>query len=95
MWNVRTCAAFSVAAVLGATALVPAALAQAQGNCEWYANTALLQQKINTDRKCGFTGPAWSSDRAAHLTWCASVAPDLWKKQAQQREQMLTKCPAR
>jgi hypothetical protein len=86
-----------MAAVLATAAVAPSALAQApaQGNCEWYANLALQQQKINLDRACGFTGPAWSTNRSAHLNWCATVAPDIWKNQAKQRDQMLAKCTAK
>jgi hypothetical protein len=91
----RRCAAFSLTAVLGVAALIPAALAQAQGNCEWYANLALQQQKVNLDRGCGFAGPAWSSNRSAHMSWCATVAPEVWKNQAKQRDQQLAKCTSK
>lgn len=64
----------------------------AQATCDWYANTALQQQKANVDRKCGFKGESWSFDRGAHILWCQSVGPDQWKRQAQFREQELTKC---
>ena len=42
--------------------------------------------------KCGFTGPEWSSDLRAHMAWCASVPPDVWKKSAQSRDQQLAAC---
>ena len=92
---VGRCARLSMAAALAAAAPISAALAQGQGNCEWYANLALQQQKINLDRACGFTGPAWSTNRSAHLSWCATVAPDVWKDQAKQRDQLLAKCPSK
>ena len=44
------------------------------------------------EQKCGFKGEAWTPDLKAHLNWCASVAPDVWKAQAQQRDQELAKC---
>jgi hypothetical protein len=68
--------------------------AAAQANCDWYANTALQQQKVNVDRKCGFKGESWSFDRSAHIAWCQSVGPDQWRRQAQFREQELQKCSA-
>jgi len=92
---VGRCALFSMAAALAAAAPISAAMAQAQGNCEWYANLALQQQKMNLDRTCGFAGPAWSTNRSAHLNWCATVAPEVWKAQAKQRDQMLAKCPTK
>lgn len=68
--------------------------AEAQATCDWYAKTALEQQKTNIDRKCGLKGLSWSSDRQAHIAWCATVAPDEWKRQAQLRDQALAKCLA-
>lgn len=76
-----------------ALVLLPGTIsAQAQSNCDWYAKTALKQQKDNEDRKCGLKGEAWHSDMKAHLAWCAGVAPDVWKSQAQKREQELAGC---
>lgn len=66
--------------------------ASAQANCDWYANTALQQQKVNADRKCGFKGESWSFDRSSHIAWCQSVSPEQWRRQAQFREQELQKC---
>ncbi len=71
-----------------------ASIASAQATCDWYANTALQQQKVNVDRKCGFKGESWSFDRTSHMHWCQSVGPDQWKRQAQLREQELNKCAA-
>lgn len=69
--------------------------AAAQGDCDWYAKTAVRQQQINEARKCGFTGQAWHKDLAAHVTWCAGVAPDIWKSEAQKRNQQLEACEKR
>ncbi len=81
-----------LSALLGLAATTTA-YAQA-ATCDWYANTALQQQKVNVDRKCGQKGESWSFDRAAHMVWCQSVSPDQWKKQAQFRDQELAKCQA-
>ena len=70
---------------------MPAAWAQ---DCNWYARKALEQQKQNADRKCGFRGPEWHLDLSAHMSWCRGVAPREWQRQAQLREQELTKCAA-
>ena len=69
--------------------------AQAQATCDWYANTALQQQKRNIDQKCGFKGESWSFDRSAHMEWCRGVGPTEWKRQAQFRDQELAKCSPR
>jgi hypothetical protein len=92
MWTQRLLAAVATA-VLAAGPL--ASLASAQATCDWYARTALKQQQENDQRKCGFKGPAWSSDLVSHTNWCKGVSPDAWKKQAQQRDQQLSDCAAK
>ena len=87
----RTCVAISTAALLAAATLLPPA-AHAQANCQWYGTTALKQQQENERLKCGLKGADWSSDLKAHMAWCASVAPDVWKKVAQKRDQDLAAC---
>jgi hypothetical protein len=69
--------------------------ARAQTNCQWYAATALRQQQENERLKCGFAGSEWSADMKAHLAWCGGVAPDLWKRAAQRRDQDLSACAAK
>lgn len=72
--------------------VAPISFAHAQGICDWYAKTALRQQQDNQRMRCGFTGDSWSADLRAHLNWCAGVAPEQWKSEAQKRDQMLTQC---
>ena len=88
--RIRPVIATALALVIGCTTL--AAGASAQVSCDWYANTALQQQKVNVDRKCGLKGESWSFDRNAHLAWCQGASPDQWKRQAQLRDQELAKC---
>ena len=85
----------SVLAVAAVAAPWLASAASAQANCDWYAKTALKQQQENDQRKCGLKGPEWSTDLTAHMNWCRTVAPDMWKKQAQQRDQQLAACAKR
>lgn len=87
-------AARAAGAVAGLLALTSVA-AQAESNCDWYAQTALKQQQQNDKLKCGLTGPAWTTDLKAHLAWCGSVAPDKMKTEAQAREQQLQACAAK
>lgn len=93
MTTYRTIAAAATGGLIGFAVLTNSALAQA--TCDWYARTALQQQKLNMDRKCGFSGPSWSLDRNAHMAWCASVSPAEWRSQAQLREQELNKCASK
>ena len=67
----------------------------AQANCDLYGKLALGQQQQNEDLKCGFTGPAWSPDLKAHKDWCASVGPDEWKAELQNRQQQLDACKSK
>jgi hypothetical protein len=93
MSMLRICAVLLGALLLTTLWLGPKATAQA--NCEWYAKMALKQQQENEQRKCGFTGPEWRFDLTAHMEWCRGVAPDVWKKQAQLRNQQLEDCAKR
>ena len=79
-------------ALAGLPVLSPVSPASAQANCEWYARTALRQQQQNEERKCGLKGEAWHADLKAHMAWCTSVGPDVWKAQAQARDQQLAQC---
>jgi hypothetical protein len=83
-------AAAAFAGTIGAAAFAPAA--QAEANCDWYARLALRQQQQNELKKCGFSGPEWSSELRAHANWCATVGPHEWKNEARKREQMLARC---
>lgn len=95
MATTRTGSACHRTAIALAAVLLLAGAARAQPTCDWYAKTALKQQRENEHRKCGLKGPEWSSDFKAHLAWCATVAPDVWKKSAQKRDQELAACLAR
>ena len=78
--------------LLGAVASLPLMTAVAHADCNWYAQTALKQQQQNEQLKCGFVGPAWTSDMKAHLAWCGGVAPDKMKSEAQARDKQLQTC---
>ena len=45
-------------------------LADANLNCNAYAQSAVNQQAMNLKLKCGFKGGAWSSNYAGHAAWC-------------------------
>jgi len=79
---------------VAATSLL-ASRAGAETGCEMYGRLALQQQQENVAEKCGFSGPAWSPDLKAHLSWCGSVGPDQWKAELQKRKQQLDACTAK
>lgn len=82
-----------LSALAGAAGL--ASNASAQANCETYGRLAIQQQQENVENKCGFSGPEWSPDLKAHVSWCGSVGPDQWKAQLQKRKQQLDACRAK
>ncbi|MBS0240899.1 MAG: hypothetical protein JSS20_01895 [Proteobacteria bacterium] len=86
----KTALSILVAGVLLAAS--PHREANAQSSCDWYAKLALRQAQINDEKKCGLAGAAWHKDLAAHLKWCQGVAPDVWKAEAQKRNQQLDAC---
>jgi hypothetical protein len=81
-----------MAGIAGLGMIAGASFASAQSNCDWYAHTALKQQQENERLKCGFKGEAWHTDLKAHSAWCTTVGPDVWKAQAQKRDQALVAC---
>ena len=86
----------SGALVLGvAVTMIAPRPALAQANCQWYGTTALKQQQDNLRLACNFKGEAWGTDLKAHMTWCASVAPEVWRTAAQKRDQELAACAAK
>lgn len=89
----RSYAAGAFVALVSAAGFASAAAAQA--NCDMYGKLALQQQQENAEAKCGFSGPEWSPDLKAHVTWCGSVGPDQWRAQLQKRQQQLDACKAK
>lgn len=84
------CACFAIAAL---TAVAVPRDASAQTGCDDYGRLALQQARENEQRKCGFTGPDWSTDLKGHVAWCATVGPAQWRAALQRRAQMLaTSC---
>ncbi len=88
----RLRAAIPVLAAFGVLTLAPAT---AFANCDWYVKTSLEQQQRNVKMKCGYSGPQWSVDKAAHGNWCASVGPAASRAAAQKRQQLLGACQAK
>ncbi len=90
--NMYRTRALTIAAATLMTVALGVSQANAQANCKWYGATALKQQQQNEQNKCGFTGENWHSDLGAHMAYCNSVPPDIWKKSAQQRDKQLAEC---
>lgn len=82
-----------LAALAGAAVLSTGAHAAA--NCDMYAKLAMQQQQEAAESKCGFTGPQWSPDMKAHISWCGGVGPDQWKAELQARQQKLDACKSK
>ena len=96
MAMLRTIAAV---AAFGLGSITAGQSAQAQATCDWYANTALQQQKVNVDRKCGLKGESWSFDPST-LEFATVADPidrmlaiDRWASQHQLPRFMFYKIP--
>jgi len=49
--------------------------------CRAYSNAAMAAIEVNQKLQCGFTGPAWVKDPAAHFNWCMGLSHsehDFW-----------------
>ena len=85
----RAAIAVALAAGLWAGAVTHAG---AQSNCSTYGYLALKQARENEQRKCGKSGPRWSTDLNAHVAWCGTVGPQQWKAELRTRAKELQDC---
>ena len=90
--TMRVRSTVSLFAVCLGVALGASSQAFAQANCDTYGKLALKQMQENEQKKCGLVGQEWNTDLRAHMSWCATVAPDQWKLQLQKRELALAAC---
>lgn len=67
--------------------------------CKTYAARAVEHQRRNFASNCGYTGPAWNLDQAAHYNWCMSLQDAPYFRPASKetglRERALRKCNAK
>jgi hypothetical protein len=61
-------------------------------NCSAYAAAAAAQNDQNVLQKCGFTGPAWSSDLSGHMKWCETANMGMLVKEDNARKNALAQC---
>lgn len=86
----RTGATVALAVAMGFS--VWASAAHAQANCTTYGNLALKQARENEQRKCGNSGPRWSTKLKEHVLWCSQVGPDKWRTELKERAKALQTC---
>lgn len=61
--------------------------------CREYAGLALKQNQENIQRRCGFSGPRWSSDFNGHYQWCLKVPQEFAESETRaRREALQQKC---
>ncbi|MBX2806818.1 MAG: hypothetical protein KTR19_12655 [Hyphomicrobiales bacterium] len=86
---------FGRSAVLCAFMLVwSSGMASAQNRAEFcneYAESAVDQNKANTDRDCNFNGPRWSNNRTRHFAWCM-LFPRQAEAEQDARKENLREC---
>jgi hypothetical protein len=62
--------------------------------CRNYASTAVSQNAESRALGCGFTGNAWSDNRAGHYEFCLMVNASQYDEETRRRERDLTGCRA-
>ena len=62
-----------------------------QASCNEYAEDAVKQNAINERQNCGYKGPRWSDNRAAHFGWCM-IFPKQTRQEAKARSEELEAC---
>lgn len=62
--------------------------------CEEYTLTALAQARQSRERGCGFAGPRWDSDDAAHRAWCGGQPTAVLESETRARTGDLERCLA-
>ena len=83
-------------ALIAATVAIVFAAAPASAgdpvSCGIYAGSAVAQQQQNISNGCGFTGPRWHQNQAAHFSWCLSVSPAAANAERSARFNQLQSC---
>ncbi len=62
--------------------------------CKSYARSSIEQHALNTARKCGFGGGAWTANYAGHFEWCLGASETAIIREGQARENQLIGCKA-
>ena len=60
--------------------------------CNIYAIVAMGQNEANQSSNCGFGGPRWQSDYAAHFNWCRGVPQHVARGERNARTSQLEAC---
>jgi len=84
----KSAIALSAAGVLAVACYAGPAAAQADA-CKVYVQTAVKLAQEAASKKCGFSGPEWSTDPKAQLSWCMGVSADRWRSDLPKRQQMV------
>ena len=87
-FNPTLLAAGAMAAAAAMSHAGPAA-AQADVCSKLYLPGAVKLALDAAQRKCGFTGPEWSTDANVQLKWCMGVNADRWRNELPKRQKML------
>lgn len=86
----KTPAIATIALLAGTMSALP--FASASANCSSYAKLSLKQQQENVRKNCGFSGPEWTSDMKALVTWCSKSPPQAAQAMLQKRNAALASC---
>lgn len=60
--------------------------------CSVYADSAIEQNSLNIEKRCGFKGLRWNNDKKGQEKWCLSVLNIVSELEDTARKKMLTRC---
>ena len=82
-------------AALSSSMSVQTASAGSNANCIAYGQTSVRQQASNIRNRCGFSGPRWHYNEAAHYGWCRLVSGNKRRAEINFRARALRRCVGR
>ena len=82
----------SIAGLIATATFASTAMAANPFYCQMYANQAVHAEQKNVWEGCGFVGPRWSFDYAAHYGWCLIATPFQTHAETDARKWALISC---
>lgn len=63
--------------------------------CDRYARTAVAQNQVNVQLRCGLSGSRWQSNYSHHYNWCVTAGTSMPNYEERNRAAALDRCRAR
>ncbi len=69
-----------------------AANAESPKYCRDYATLAVIKAGENLAYRCGYSGPRWATNYAAHYAWCRGALRPVLASERMARHRMIIAC---